>query len=117
MNSSCYISGKTKVTGFVMLPSGDISTGAVVVQDRKCQGNGRETEGGKTTKIRGERFLENTRPQRTQEKRLVSTHCRRINDQDISFQIEIEFGRLRQGIHLPSATILIRCVQDWLGEL
>lgn len=43
----------------------------------------------------------------TQEKRIVLTQFRRINDQDMSFQIEAEFGRVKQGVHLPSTVILI----------
>lgn len=62
-------------------------------------------------------FSENGGPQRTQEKRIVLAQFRRINDQDMSFQIQAEFGRVKQGVHLPSTVILIRCVQNWLGEL
>lgn len=63
-----------------------------------------------------ELFSENGGPQRTQEKRLMLTQFRRINDQDMSFQIEAEFGRVKKGVHLPSTVNFIRCVQNWLGE-
>lgn len=68
-------------------------------------------------KLGGGLFSENGGPQRTQEKRIVLAQFRRINDQDMSFQIQAEFGRVKQGVHLPSTVILIRCVQNWLGEL